>query len=277
MIIGDNNGELYLFENDGSILSDWPTFLDYELLNIDVGSFATPQLVDLNRDGLLDLVIGERMGIDNGTYNGVNYYQNIGSVTNPQFEDYTPELPSGDFDNNQNEIIIKSLGGIHVADPIYLTAYTAPQIFELDDQYYLAVGTEQGKIYLYNNIEFIDNNSSNTILNLESEFNLITDNLLNEINCIHSKVAITDLNNDELPDIIRGNASGGVELFLANNFNVSTSNIDLENIKIFPNPNNGMFSIQFPFNYNGTLTIYSNLGHKVTKQHILNKKILINN
>ena len=29
---------------------------------------------EINRDGLLDLVIGERMGIDNGTYNGINYY-----------------------------------------------------------------------------------------------------------------------------------------------------------------------------------------------------------
>ena len=66
MILGDNNGQLYYFENDGSTLSNWPNFLDYELLNIDVGSFATPQLVDLNRDGLLDLIIGERMGIDNG-------------------------------------------------------------------------------------------------------------------------------------------------------------------------------------------------------------------
>ena len=171
MILGDNNGELYLFENDGSTLSNWPTFSDYELLNIDVGSFATPQLVDLNRDGLLDLIIGERMGIDNGVYNGINYYQNTGSVTNPQFEDYTPELPSGELDENQNEIIIKSLGGIHLADPVYLTAYTAPQIFELNNKYYLAVGTEQGQISLYNNIEVIDNVNSNTMLNLESEFN----------------------------------------------------------------------------------------------------------
>ena len=104
MILGDNNGQLFYFENDGSTFSNWPNFLDYELLNIDVGSFATPQLVDLNRDGLLDLIIGERMGIDNGIYNGINYYQNIGSLTNPQFEDLTPELPSGELDENENKL-----------------------------------------------------------------------------------------------------------------------------------------------------------------------------
>ena len=57
-------------------------------------------MIDLNRDGLLDLVIGERMGIDNGIYNGINYYQNIGSANNPIFEDFTPEFPSGNYDEN---------------------------------------------------------------------------------------------------------------------------------------------------------------------------------
>ena len=60
MIIGDNNGELYYFENDGETSTEWPVFSSYEILDIDVGSFATPQLIDLNRDGLLDLIIGER-------------------------------------------------------------------------------------------------------------------------------------------------------------------------------------------------------------------------
>ena len=43
-----------------------------------MGSFSTPQLVDLNRDGLLDLVIVERSGIDNGVLNGINYFENTG-------------------------------------------------------------------------------------------------------------------------------------------------------------------------------------------------------
>ena len=91
--------------------NEFPIFSTYELLEIDVGSFATPQLIDLNRDGLLDLIIGERMGIDNGVYNGINYYQNIGSFDTPEFENYTPEFPSGDYDENFVEIITKSLGG----------------------------------------------------------------------------------------------------------------------------------------------------------------------
>ena len=68
--------------------------------------------------------------------------------------------------------------------------------------------------------------------------------------------------------MIRGNASGGLELFLANSFNISSLNTNLEKIEIFPNPNNGNFNIKLPLNNNGTITIYSILG-----KIILNKKI----
>ena len=136
-------------------------------------------MIDLNRDGLLDLVIGERMGIDNGVYNGINYYQNIGSLTNPEFDDYTPVLASGELDENQNEIIVKSLGGIHLADPTYLTAYTAPQIFESNNKFHLAIGTEQGKVFLYDNLELVDNNTSP--VGVEALFEILIPSVLNSI------------------------------------------------------------------------------------------------
>ena len=136
-----------------------------------MGSFATPQLVDLNRDDMLDLVIGERMGIDNGVYNGINYYQNTGSINMPEFEDYTPEFPSGDYNENGDQIVTKSLGGIHLSDPTYLTGYTTPFIFEYNNLYQLAVGTESGLIYLYDNIESFIGLDSEPTLNLNTEFN----------------------------------------------------------------------------------------------------------
>ena len=242
-------------------------FSNYEMLNIDIGSFATPQLIDLNRDGLLDLIIGERMGIDNGVYNGINYYQNIGSSTNPVFENYTPEFPSGDFDENGNEIIKKSLGGIHLADPIYLTGYTAPHIFEYNNTYHLAVGSERGLIYLYNNVETLIDENMDPTLNLSTEFNFIN-TMINDNNCIHSKTTIEDLNGDGLPDLIRGNSSGGLELFLANNFNITQDVNRIEKIQIFPNPNTGQFNIKIPAHINGSLYIYSTLGQLIQKKTI---------
>ena len=57
---------------------------------IDVGSNSIPILHDLNNDGLLDLVIGNK-----GYYNEANYdsrlscYKNIGTATNPKFSPFS--------------------------------------------------------------------------------------------------------------------------------------------------------------------------------------------
>jgi hypothetical protein len=275
MIIGDNNGQIYYFKNNGMSTSEWPVFEDYETLNIDVGSFATPQLIDLNRDGLLDLIIGERMGIDNGVYNGINYYQNTGSLEIPAFENYTPEFASGDFDQNGNEIITKSLGGIHLSSPIYLTGYTVPLVFEYNNLYHLAVGTESGLIYLYNEIETLNPDQNSTTLNLNTQFNLITNNILTTNNCVHSSPAIADINNDGLPDLIRGNASGGLELFFSDNFNVENIAHNIDRIKVFPNPNNGEFKIEIPHYINGELNIYSNLGQLIAHEKLTTSNVNI--
>ena len=274
MIIGDNNGQIYYFENNSeNTNNEFPIFATYEILDIDVGSFATPQLIDLNRDGKLDLVIGERMGIDNGVYNGINYYQNTGSNTIPAFENYTPEFFSGEYDQNGDEIIIKSLGGIHLADPIYLTGYTTPFIFEHNNLYHLAVSTESGLIYLYNNVESLIEN--NLTFNLSTEYALITNNMLNINNCVHSKSTIADINNDQKPDLIRGNASGGIELFLGESFITQTTINKIQNLKIIPNPNNGNFNIQLDSNKNYKAKIYSILGNILIEQDIVEKNTKI--
>ena len=265
MIIGDNNGQLYLFENNSeNTTNGFPIFSTYEILDIDVGSFATPQLIDLNRDGKLDLVIGERMGIDNGVYNGINYYQNTGSNNAPLFENYTPEFLSGEYDENGNEIVIKSLGGVHLSDPTYLTGYTVPFIFEHEDVYHLAVGTESGLIYLYEDIENVIEND--LTINLLTEYTLITNDMLSTNNCVHSKITIADLNDDEKPDLIRGNASGGLECFLGQSFNTYNTINEIQNVAIIPNPNNGNFNIKINSNGNCNLIIYSSLGRILIKK-----------
>ena len=268
MIIGDNNGQIYYFENEGND-SEWPSYSEYTILNIDVGSFATPQLIDLNRDGLLDLIIGERMGIDNGILNGINYFQNTGTINSAYFEDYTPEF------TYEDGTIIKSLGAVHLADETYLTAYTAPHIFEINGMYQLAIGTESGNIYLYDNIETESNGS--TSLNLESEFNPILENILNTNNCIHSKISVADIDNNETLELLRGNANGGIELFKGNADNSTINNIIPKNLKILPNPNNGTFKIEFEQQINKTVSLFSNKGQLLYRIQTLLNEIEINN
>ena len=123
-------------------------------------------------------------------------------------------------------------------------------------------------LLLYNNVENIIDGSTTPSLNLSTEYNLITSNMLGTNNCIHSKPTIFDINNDGLPDLIRGNASGGVELFLAENFNINNAINRLDEIKIYPNPNNGSFNIQTPDYSKYHMMIYSNLGQLILTTEI---------
>lgn len=49
-----------------------------QLGGIDVGSYATPTLIDVNNDGLLDLLVGEEKG-------NINLFLNSGTTADPQF------------------------------------------------------------------------------------------------------------------------------------------------------------------------------------------------
>jgi hypothetical protein len=77
MIVGDASGNIHLFSNIASSGSSKPNCFilsNSNYLGINVGSNATPQLVDVDRDGQIDLLIGERNG-------NINYYRNNGNFT----------------------------------------------------------------------------------------------------------------------------------------------------------------------------------------------------
>ena len=58
LIIGDADGKIHLFTGNGTTFNiHTPNFE-----NIDVGYFASPQIIDVNRDGLNDLIIGSKSG-----------------------------------------------------------------------------------------------------------------------------------------------------------------------------------------------------------------------
>jgi hypothetical protein len=71
LLIGEGNGNVAYFINNstGSELSF--TLNSRNAFGLTIGTYCTPQLVDLDKDGLLDIVSGERNG-------SVKYYKNIG-------------------------------------------------------------------------------------------------------------------------------------------------------------------------------------------------------
>ena len=83
--IGEHNGNINYFENTGD--STNPNFVqqsgvDNPLDGIDVGQDSSPEFVDIDNDGDLDIFVGER------SYD-VNSYENTGDSVNPNFVSQT--------------------------------------------------------------------------------------------------------------------------------------------------------------------------------------------
>jgi hypothetical protein len=176
--------------------------------NIDVGENATPQLVDVNEDGLLDLLIGEKWG-------NVNYYRNTGSVSSPIFTLQTTNFGNVDVRENGN-----------------LTGFSAPHLCKLKqgDTRTLLVGNESGHLLRYSNI---DQNLNGTFTLQESHFSQL------ELGGPAS-VFTANLIGGDTSELAVGMFGGGIKLMEWDKQNIndiaftSTEN----NISIYPNPSN---------------------------------------
>lgn len=210
MLIGDSNGNIHLFAS--LEVSGEPIFFmsDPNYFDIDVGSFASPFLIDLDRDEDLDLLIGSRLGL-------IYYYENQGSAEEADFV-----------------LTNDTLGNINLIDPIFNTAYTTPTVIDTENGYELYIGTEKGAIHHYTNI---DNN-------INGNYTEVVDTLSPKSQGIKTSVAVADLNGDDINDMIMGLYTGGLHLYLSD----TSNQVGLENnlpvtLNSHPNPSTGVFHI----------------------------------
>lgn len=223
ILVGHSDGTLIFLENiageNNPPLFNAPTF-NYS--SIDVGHYAVPQLFDLDKDGKADLLIGNRAG-------KIAFYKNTGTAETPNFSFVT------DF-----------LGGVDVRDyNLSYFGYSTPQFFRQNDTTYLIVGTERGKIHYYKNI---DNNLDGNFTLIEEKLFFVRNSTRYPINeGIRTAVAIKDLNNDHLPEIIVGNFSGGLSYYSgiqAPPIDIGISETGINSLKIIPNPVSRFFQIE---------------------------------
>jgi hypothetical protein len=210
MVIGASDGRLYYYQNIAAPGLTANYVLNSALFSgILFGQFPSPQLIDVNRDNKLDLLCGRSNG-------KLNYYKNIGTVSNPIFSADSANY----FFGNVNVIPVNVSNG-----------FSFPCLFEKDGTYELFVGSANGKIYHYNNI---DNNLNGAFTLLDSTFQ----NLYEGARCAP---AIFDINNDTQLDLVVGNYSGGVSFFIGDSL-AGTQHLNdlafIPEIKLFPNPAN---------------------------------------
>ena len=233
MLLGDSDGKLHLMTNI-EINGEANFFMNsVNYFDIDVGSFASPFLVDLDRDGDLDLIIGSRQG-------QIFHYENQGDAS------------EGDF-----VLINDTLGNINLTDPIYNTAYTTPTIIDSEDGYELFVGTEKGHLYHYKDLDD----------NLEGSFQLVTDSMQLYSKSIKTAPALYDLNNDGWNDMLIGLYTGGVHLLFGADLNeFSTTELKIKSLNVYPNPSKGEFTISST-KLVSSIYVYSLSGKEVLRNY----------
>ena len=247
MLCGNHDGSLLFFENTapaGTLPQFKPPQKNYQ--NIKVDAYSAPQLFDINGDGKLDLLIGNRRGL-------LSCYQNIGTNQNPDFQ-----------------LVTSTFGHIDLRDPnISYFGYSTPCFFRYNGETLLLCGDLLGNLFLFSNI---DNNIDGAFTCLEK----ITETIENKAYRINEGkraiAAIADLNGDNKSDIIVGNWAGGVAFFYgAEPPEVNIVENHFKDILVYPNPTSGELRIlmnneQLIMN---NVEIFDVYGKKISFNHLI--------
>lgn len=221
MILGEESGELHYFTNTagaGNLMNFTLTTPFY--FRIDIGQFSMPVLFDVNDDGLLDMVVGERSG-------NLNYFVNKGTVDTASF--------SRDPDNS-------FFGEIDIREPGLITGFSAPAFATLDstDKIYLLVGSESRGITVYD----FDRGNANA-----GAFTKLFERYSDIREGEQTTIALADITNDGKLEMLVGNYKGGVSFYSQSDSIAeppsSVANFNVNDFVVYPNPTNDKLFVRF--------------------------------
>lgn len=214
-IIGEQFGHLFYAENIAGAgkTMEFKTPL-YDYMGIQIGQSSKPQIVDLNRDGLPDLIVGERNG-------NINYFENKGTTTAPFFSTEPDQMV---------------LGGVDTRVPGFTTGYSSPCFFEQDGRFLMLTGTEIGRLELYDDIDG----------NLSGNFTLVSESYGTLQEGIRTHLDLADIDHDGLLELVVGNFSGGLRFYQTEFPQVVAVQEEFAagpELRLFPNPARSNFRI----------------------------------
>ncbi len=249
MYIGELQGKLYHFENIATgpvadFVLTTPQVQDAGGSVIDVGQWAKPQFFDVDGDGRIDMLVGERNG-------NINYYRNIGTVTAPEWT-----------------LVNDTLGGVVVNEWWNITGYSVPFMFLNDaGERELLVGSESGWIW---DFDHIDGNLGGTFDLVDSTWQDIKDGSM-------SSAALHDLTGDGWADAVTGNYRGGIS-YWRNDFGMGVPSSALLNdaaFSIAPNPAHDEVDLilDLPFSSGMVLSAIDPTGRQVAQLPVVDRRM----
>ncbi|WP_338760973.1 T9SS type A sorting domain-containing protein [Bernardetia sp. ABR2-2B] len=213
----DYENSAWLYENKGTKENPSFEFVKENFLQeqlFDIGENARPALIDIDNDGDLDMIVGERGHLFSSTsYKArLHFLENIGSNENPKLQykndDYLNFASSSTVRFQFLKPIISDFNGDE-KDDLLFTA------FELNTG-------KAGVFWIENKGNTQNNNQANFSLNDLKEVTLTGINLER-----NDEIILTELNNDDKIDLLVLQNRGGIKSFLQQDngsFNLDNQN-----------------------------------------------------
>lgn len=241
LLLGSTDGNIYYFKNQGVNGQTVKFSLESsDLLGVNWGNYSAPCLADINKDGLLDLVVG-------GISGKFSFFKNTGSKTSPVFTlvtDYFGKARSNDYyysyiyDGNGN--IIDS------TREMIPYGRSTPVITDInnDGKLDMISGSVYGNLIFYMDIEDHLSDSfphTDTFL-----YNRLLGRAEQKSFGSMTTIAAADVNNDSIPELLIGSHMGGFyfygskEVFLGTKENV-VNTIDFD---LYPNPAGSVITLR---------------------------------
>lgn len=229
MIIGESTGRLHFFKNNGTVGNpDFSGMTTQSIFGLNVGNNSAPFLFDVNKDTLLDLVVGRKDG-------KISYFKNTGRQNTFQFDMMT---------QNPN------FGNIKTTNSFASIGNSCPFII-----------TENGKDVLYSGSFFIQTMAYE--INPDSVdqggFAMIDSNITRERIGYNATIAVADLNNDGYKEYLVGTSRGGMVIYSDTIMDKQAPNAIAEqktvSLSIFPNPANAVIHIVADENINAVMLV----------------------
>lgn len=251
MILGEQSGNMHYFQNQAGPDATMDLILmvaamtDVDGGSLDVGQFSTPQLFDIDDNGTLDLLVGEKNG-------NINYLENTGTP-----EDYA-------FLHQ-----IDTVGQAVASNFLGINGYSVPWFWrDQNNSINLMVGTEVGILNHYDNIEG----------NLDGEFNQVEEAFDDIWEGTRSAGSLYDWDGDNKLDLMYGQIGGGIAFYIGGDIIEDIAvQPGASNFSIFPNPTNSEVTIRLNEEPSSAdyLMVFNSLGQMIYQEQMTSRSTII--